>query len=62
METITTSSHAYEMGDVVVIHGLSAPWWLRLWRWLTRYKPPRLVVVSATSTTITVAPYPLDNP
>jgi len=48
----TTSAHGLRAGDVVTIIDFR-PWWVRLWRWLTHYKPPAITVTNVTSTTIT---------
>jgi hypothetical protein len=34
----------FEVGDECTIE-LLVPWHHRVWRWLTRYKPPRVVII-----------------
>lgn len=54
MKTITTAvPHGYAQGDTVTI-STHRPWWLRLWRWITRQKDPVLEVTEVTRTTFTM--------
>lgn len=56
MNTLTTlNPHGYSVGDCITIREWK-PWYVRLWRWITRYKPPTLVVTGVTETTMTVEP------
>lgn len=55
MNTITTSGESgLRLGDSITFWE-PKPWWVRLWRWITRYKAPVFIVTSVTGTVMTVA-------
>lgn len=41
-------------GQWIVLHHAKPRWWVRLWRWLTRYKPPAFIITNVTETTFTI--------
>lgn len=52
---ITTSSgHGLTAGMRVVLTDIRAPWYVRIWRFVTRYKPPSYTVRDVTATTFTI--------
>lgn len=40
----------FETGDIITFH-TREHWYLRLWRWLTRYKPPVYVITKVDENT-----------
>ena len=52
--TLTTANpHGLKKGDTIILTG-HLRWWVRLWRWVTRYKDPVYYVTEVTATTMTV--------
>lgn len=51
---VTNPHHGLSVGYSVILTGFFVPWYVRLWRWITRKKPTPLLVTSVTSTTYTV--------
>lgn len=54
--TITCSGHGLQPGDLLTITGMWQPWYVRFWRWLTRYKPPAYRVSDVTQSTLNIEP------
>lgn len=52
-DLVTFSGHGYKVGDVITFTQRQR-WYVRLWRWITRYKPPVMKITEIDSTTITI--------